>query len=349
MKRFNHLLMSALLAVTLSLALASCNKQEPQTPSETENPSTPQQPEVKEVNELPLLTEAVYTHPINYTKIDSYEEKLGRQPKDIKVGSTTYQGYYNADFKHILGSLYDVYDKQNNKYIVYAFCADDTNDDITEIQKWMKDAGFEELQSEGQKGTDKYVRVWSKGDVEVNMRNFPITELKTKSLMLFRFPAKGIEPAGSKINKEHDIITSVKDFPSWDALLTQNNDEVIKFENELGLRTKETPKREGHLYFVTTDANKAKSNIASVTYVMQSQYGIMLYGVLNCIEKEADLQSDAFKQYLKNNGIEGDNWQYFKYSTGWPAAKLVTDKFTFVAYIDLEVKEAIFQLTANPK
>ena len=139
-------------------------------------------------------------------------------------------------------------------------------------------------------------------DVYVRLYNDPKPELN--SILYIEF-GKRLPP--DPIKTKHPIIPNAKDFPSLTDFATLNADKIKAFESNLGLRILDSQKsNENSLYFNTTEANIAKSNIEYVCYLLTPPLmpPVFISCRLLCVGSQDDVESQEMKDYLKANGFD---------------------------------------------
>ncbi len=267
---------------------------------------------IKDDQQMPLLKfgaelddEGRVTDP----EIIAYEAKLGRKPTTIHY--TTDMdciGFANPELSTITGVVYGL-SVGDLAQTIGAYSTESV-EECPKTREMLQKLGFttiEEIQIPiDDKGhtAPALKSVHSKNSkLTVYMVKEDYPELRAKSYLEF-IQERGVQPP----YVAHEILTNVKDFPSISAFKSNDVDGIKAFEEQLSLRTLDTDlSQEGNLWYVVKKEAEEKTNIDWAYYVFTPDGGAPFINIqLLCIEDDEDLQSDAFKKYLKTNGFDQD-------------------------------------------
>ena len=267
---------------------------------------------IKDDQQMPLLKfgaelddEGRVTDP----EIIAYEAKLGRKPMTIHyTPDMDYVGFAKPELSTITGTIYGI-SVGDLAQTIGAYSTEPV-EECPKTREMLQKLGFttiEEIQ----------IPVDDKGNTapalkSVHSRNSKLTvyvvkedypELRAKSYLEF-IQERGAQPP----YVAHEILPDIKDFPTISDFKAKDADAVKAFEEWLALRTLDPDLSEGGnlWYSVKRDAEE-KTNIDWAYYVFTPDGGAPFINIqLLCIEDNRDLQSDAFKKYLKTNGFDQD-------------------------------------------
>ena len=267
---------------------------------------------IKDDQQMPLLKfgaelddEGRVTDP----EIIAYEAKLGRKPTTIHY--TTDMdciGFANPELSTITGVVYGL-SVGDLAQTIGAYSTEPV-EECPKTREMLQKLGFatiEEIQ----------IPIDDKGNTapalkSVHSKNPKLTvymvkedypELRAKSYLEFIQERGALPPYVA-----HEILPDAKDFPTIPAFKAQDSDAIKAFEERLALRTLDPDLSEGgNLWYSVEREAEDKTNIDWAYYVFTPDGGKPFINIqLLCIEDNRDLQSDAFKKYLKTNGFDQD-------------------------------------------
>lgn len=267
---------------------------------------------IKDDQQMPLLKfgaelddEGRVTDP----EIIAYEAKLGRKPMTIHyTPDMDYVGFANPELSTITGTIYGI-SVEDLAQTIGAYSTEPV-EECPKTREMLQKLGFttiEEIQ----------IPVDDKGNTapalkSVHSKNPKLTvyvvkedypELRAKSYLEF-IQERGAQPP----YVAHEILPDIKDFPAISDFKAKDADAVKAFEERLALRTLDPDLSEGgNLWYSVKREAEDKTNIDWAYYVFTPDGGKPFINIqLLCIEDNRDLQSDAFKKYLKTNGFDQD-------------------------------------------
>lgn len=267
---------------------------------------------IKDDQQMPLLKfgaelddEGRVTDP----EIIAYEAALGRKPTMIHyTPDMDYLGFANPELSTITATIYGL-SVGDLAHTIGAYSTEPV-EECPKTREMLQKLGFTTIE-------EIKIPIDDKGHTapalkSVHSKNPKLTvymvkednpELRAKSYLEF-IQERGAEPP----YVAHEILPNVKDFPTIPAFKAKDADAVKAFEEQLALRTLDPDLSEGgNLWYSTKREAEEKTNIDWAYYVFTPDGGRPFINIqLLCIENNEDLQSDAFKQYLKTNGFDQD-------------------------------------------
>lgn len=269
-------------------------------------------PAIQDDQQMPLLkfgAEPDDEGRITDPEIIAYEAALGRKPTTIHyTPDMDCIGFANPELSTITGTVYGL-SVGDLAYTIGAYSTEPV-EECPKTREMLQKLGFttiEEIQ----------IAVDDKGNMapalkSVHSRNSKLTvyvvredypELRAKSYLEFIQERGALPPYVA-----HEILPDAKDFPTISAFKAKDADEIQAFEGQLALRTLDPDLSEGgNLWYSVKREAEEKTNIDWAYYVFTPDGGVPFINIqLLCIEDNEDLQSDAFKQYLKTNGFDQD-------------------------------------------
>lgn len=252
------------------------------------------------------------TGAITDPKILEYEANLGRNVQDIEYQSgTTFPGFVNTDLSVIPAVIYGI-EIESTADVILCY-SKETIEDPVQTQAMLRELGFETFEK-------VTVRVGDDGEKVPGFRSRHSTNKELSLIMRQDHSHK--EDFGTNILIEialhtfiptaHDIIVTAKDFPSVEALISEDFEQIRSFEEDLGLRALDEKEAGDDMTqnprFVTKSDAMGRSNLNFAIYVNFSFLSDIEF--LNteacCVKGYEDLFSEEFKAYLAENGFDKD-------------------------------------------
>ena len=259
--------------------------------------------------ELPLLKfSAKFNKDLHVTdpEVLAYEKKLGRVETGIAfTNHQNFLGFVNTELSTITGVLYGL--RAPKAADIIAAYSKESLSQCVRTKAMLNQLGFKDFK-EGLINVDNrdepLLSATKEDDPDVYVRLYNDPKPELNSILYIEF-GKRLPP--DPIKTKHPIIPDAKDFPSTTAFATLNADKIKTFESNLGLRILDSEKTtENSLYFNTSEAKIAKSNIEYVCYLLTPPLMPPVYinCRLLCVGSQDDVESQAMKDYLKANGFD---------------------------------------------
>lgn len=259
--------------------------------------------------ELPLLKfSAKFNKALHVTdpEVLAYEKKLGRVEKGIDfTNHQNFLGFVNTELSTITGVLYGL--RAPKAADIIAAYSKESLSQCVRTKAMLNKLGFKDFKG-GLISIDNrdepLLSATKEDDPDIYVRLYNDPKPELNSILYIEF-GKRLPP--DPIKTKHPIIPNAKDFPSLTDFATLNADKIKTFESNLGLRLFDTQKsNENSLYFNTSEANIAKSNIEYVSYLLTPPLmpPVFISCRLLCVGSQDDVESQEMKDYLKANGFD---------------------------------------------
>lgn len=273
-------------------------------------------------NQLPILLFAEdHTDP----KIADHEARIGRTEGLLVPASDELEvvGYANKDLVITTAAYGQASDRGR---VIIAGCSESLGS-LTETREMLKEYGFDSLELRKDPDKGHYYSSKNAQGIEVILYRANYPEYNVRTLILFvrtRF--------GGSAEKEHNVVTSVADFPSYMAFLKGGltEDEIKTSEDMLGFRSLAESPKAGTLLFNTKPGQLDKTNVKMAFYVA-SVPDMPRYIRLQmiCAEKISELLDLDFQQYL---GVNGFGRPIYVKSQDFVYADCIKDPTIYVAF-----------------
>lgn len=245
-------------------------------------------------NELPLLK---FEAKQDDSEILAYEKKLGRKAQNISVGGVSLSGFVNKSLL-IVGAIYDVREKSDLVILGLSRESLDACDKTKEMAQTYY--GFGSFDSGKFADGKPYLSAKKTDDPSITLRMYdqPNQELGTRMLLEFR--------KEQPLLKEHDLISTARDFPNYKAFVTKDVSRIKAFEEQLDLRAYQadpSDEKKVNLIFMTKADCIDKTNFVFVCYFSTLSGGVpFINSVLNFISTKEDFNNPEIKNWLARNG-----------------------------------------------
>lgn len=261
--------------------------------------------------ELPLLKfSAKFNKDLHVTdpEVLAYEKKLGRVETGIAfTNHQNFLGFVNTELSTITGVLYGL--RAPKAADIIAAYSKESLSQCVRTKAMLNKLGFKDFK-EGLISVDNrdepMLSATKEDDPDIYVRLYNDPKPELNSILYIEF-GKRLPP--DPIKTKHPIIPDAKDFPSLTDFATLNADKIKTFESNLGLRlfdSQKFDKDKNKLYFNTSEANIAKSNIEYVSYLLTPPLmpPVFISCRLLCVGSQEDVESQEMKNYLKANGFD---------------------------------------------
>lgn len=309
--------------------------------------------------ELPLLNfdpKKDESEKIIDPEILAYEEKLGRQPQEIKYSSElSVPGFVNKDLSVIPAVAYGIEIEETADLILCY--SKEPIENATKTKEMLRKLGFTKFEK-------VRVRIDDDGNTVPGFRSR--NDQNKEISLIAKQDDSHKDDFGTNMSIEiqrhyliptqHKILVSATDAPSIETLLTKDSKKIEEFENTLGLRVLEESE-EGNINqrFKTKPECVSKTNLEWVLYVRTSFFSDKLFinSQTNAVAGYTDLYSDDFKNYLANIGFD-KNYQIIKETVmaenaQGDACMGYIDLFFNCCYIQFVPKESMEQVYHGPQ
>lgn len=248
--------------------------------------------------EMPLLKFDVQfddqKHVITDAELLAYEAALGRKyPVSISLDASTFEGFVNKDLT-ITAVIYNLMKDEDDVIVAYST---ETLAHHEKTKAMLAELGFTTFEtvefSDGSTG----IRSFNNTDRTIFVTMYDHDNPPVNGKLFIEFKKDNPRPT---IDTDHEIIPTVKDFPSIEKL--KNGDEIKSFEENLGFRQfNAAVSADGGYWFDTKSDQVANSNLSLVYYVSNDPAFIVVK--LNCISDVLDLFDERMMDYVKANGF----------------------------------------------
>ncbi len=250
-------------------------------------------------NQMPLLH---FSRDID-DAIERHENTVGRTYQSpIEVGSESFKGFINLDLSIIPIAIYGLQTNNEDGDVIVAFSKEKV-DDCTKTIEMLKELAFTDWKKVTFTGGIEglYAR-FDNGFVQIVPSEENVLDVHSKLIFVKPHPQSG--PI---------INAKAKDFPSYDALL-KRADEIIEFENKLGLRTPDEDfwdtSIKNMLFLSKKDKMDQQETNFSLVYYMGTSDNDPEYIICTVtgITDASSFERDEIREWFENNGF-GDQFQ----------------------------------------
>ncbi len=270
-------------------------------------------------NQMPLL---LFSKEKSAKKsILDYEEQLGRKyTKGVLVqGNFAANAFVDKSLDIFPVVCYGLEDQELNPVITVL--GKEPIQDCNKTLSLLKKNGFSnastKTNSQGQirlsASYDKNPKLVVLGQEQIIQES----DLQPETYMILMFINKAGYPLAPR---EHDCISNVKDFPSWNVFLTKDTQTIKAFEESSGFRYfKEEFSTADNLTFMTKDSKRAETNLSWVYYVTKPDEWVAFIDCgVSCIDKADQINTESVRAWLALNGFSNnfkrafskDDWYY---------------------------------------
>lgn len=305
---------------------------------------------VTQGNELPLLKfdPQVSNGTLVDQQILAHEKKVGRTAQNITLwdgADGVKPGFVNKSLT-ITGAVYNIAAGNNSAILALS---KETLANCPKTLAMLAEYGFTELIDKIDQNDGSPFKVGiNDNDETMGVQLYDEAVSDTESTLQIIFLKAGTS-GQTELPTEHPVIPTVKDFPSWKALMTGDIAKMKEFEANLGFRDytpDESNEAKKNLSFDTPKGKMSQTNFVWVFYVCTPDSGSkFINSQVNFVKSAADFSDPKVKEWFTANGY-GNNFTV-NLKDGFVAGYDATGKIMAALYINTDYNVAQVQIFEN--
>lgn len=250
----------------------------------------------QQTNQMPLIN---FNYTTDRETIDAYESALGRTlQEEVNLNNDASEqpnllpAYVNLSLDLIPIVSYGLSLRLLESDAIIALCREPIGD-APRMKALIAELGFQKTYHD----EDSYH--YKKDDITIIMQHWPNRKWQTRSCITIMRPTP---PA--PVPKSHDFITTARDLPSFDALISGSTDQIIAFERNAGYRDIPTEIGGTYLSFTTKADKLSESNIKNVFYWLDEPHISGIFATISSVDEA--LSDSKIHEWAKLNGFDSE-------------------------------------------